>query len=263
MNKNKMRSFIIFLPFAFAIGSFVLFIRCYLKLKTASGEIAMILTSSMTRYRNMCIFCLIVGFILLLIKSIYEYIEIKNNISIYEQDGILDKISTRRFNNELVVNNIAVSEAKLTNIDEETIINDLLVGRKLNVKFVGTNIKEKLYRFNGYNEKSNTIELSVVKNANEPIKKEYILSRLNKDGFKKCSVCNNLLASDAKTCVHCGTLLEKEEKKSTSLFNPVKFVLNIIVILLCIILILLVVNKISDQTEINRDNLNIKTVETK
>ena len=71
-------------------------------------------------------------------------------------------------------------------------------------------------------------------------------------------------------CVHCGTMLKNEkvvtkEKvviKEQSTFNPVRFVINLIIILLCIILVLLFVNKISRQNDINNNNLNIKTVDS-
>ncbi len=94
-------------------------------------------------------------------------------------------------------------------------------------------------------------------------------SKLQEKDFTRCKNCNHLIAKEAVMCVNCGILLKKgklvtkEEVvvKEKNTFNPIKFVINLIIILLCIILVLLFVNKISRQNDINKSNLNIKTVD--
>lgn len=52
-----------------------------------------------------------------------------------------------------------------------------------------------------------------------------------------------------------------EDKREYTLSSPIKFVLNLIVILLCIILILLCINKISLRNRVVKNNFNINTIE--
>lgn len=54
-----------------------------------------------------------------------------------------------------------------------------------------------------------------------------------------------------------------EDKREYTLSSPIKFVLNLIVILLCIILILLCINKISLRNRVVKNNFNINTIEKK
>ena len=49
-----------------------MFLRLYLNI-SGSSEISTIMSLYLIRYRNLAIFCVILGFILLIIKSIVEY----------------------------------------------------------------------------------------------------------------------------------------------------------------------------------------------
>ncbi|MBR2712852.1 MAG: hypothetical protein IKF37_00565 [Bacilli bacterium] len=267
MKNKRLIDFIIFMPFAFSIGAFVIYIRYLLKIKSTTNlEVVALLESSIVRYRNIAIFSLAIGVILLFIKTLYEFLTFDNKTEYVYEENALDRISSRR-----------TTLNKVKAFDETQIINDLLKDKILRVKFIDSNIKEKLVKFSYYNEKEEYLELIDIeenkKDKKEVIpetrKRDYILGKLRERDFIKCKKCKNIIASDAIMCVHCGTMLKNEkvvtkEKvviKEQSTFNPVRFVLNLIVILLCIILVLLFVNKISRQNDINKKNLNIKTVD--
>jgi len=266
MKNKRLIDFIIFMPFAFSIGAFVIYIRYLLKIKSTTNlEVVALLESSIMRYRNIAIFSLAIGVILLFIKTLYEFLTIDNKKEYVLEENALDRISSRR-----------ITLNKVKAFDETQIINDLLKDKILRVKFIDSNIKEKIVKFSYYNEKEDYLELIDLEDNKakkevipETRKRDYILGKLREKDFIKCKKCNNMIASDAIMCVHCGTMLKNEkvvtkEKvivKEKSTFNPVRFVLNLIVILLCIILVLLFVNKISRQNDINKKNLNIKTVD--
>lgn len=258
MTKRKIFNFIIFIPFVLSLGAFILYFKYMSEIKAVGAlKVTELMTTSLVRYRNIGVFCLAIGVFLLFIKTILSYFTIDNNYSVREE-RVLDKISSKQ----------EFEEKKYT-FDESNIINDLLNGQTLIANFYNGNKIEKLVKFKNYNKENNTIEFFDLtkenETINEPVKKEYIVQKEESyDGryFKKCHKCNNVIAKDAPMCVHCGTILIKEEKKETkSIFSPVIFVINIIIILLCIILFLLCFNAISKQSKINRGYFNINTIQ--
>ena len=275
MDKKKLWKFCIFVPFALALGAFALYLRYYFELKSKAGtKVTDVLEVSLVRYRNIGIFCLAVGIVLLFIKTLIDYLKIDKEVQVQEEVGVLDRIASKK----------TKTEAKYT-FSENKIITDLLAGKTLKAIFINDKKTSKNIQFKSYDSKKSIIEfydLDPVKEEKvvtpvvapvvvketiaEPIKKEVVVinnepeydSRL----FKKCKKCNKVIAKDAVMCVHCGTVLkEKIKEKKESTFNPVRFALNMIVILLCIILILLVITKINNRVEDNKNNMNLSYVE--
>ena len=269
MKNKKLIDFIVFIPFAFSIGAFLIYIRYLLKLKSTSNlEVIALIESSIVRYRNIAIFALAVGIVLLFIKTLYEFLTIDNKKEVIYEENVLDRISTRKN---------TIREYKT--FDETRIINDLLKDKILKVNFIDSNIKNKLVKFSYYNEKDNYLELidlEEIKEVKKEVipetrKRDYILSKLQEKDFTRCKNCNHLIAKEAVMCVNCGILLKKgkivtkEEVvvKEKNIFNPIKFVINLIIILLCFILVLLFINKITRQNDINKQNLNLSVIDTK
>lgn len=268
MNKQKLWKFIIFVPFALAIGAFTLYLRYYIELKSKAGvKVTDILEVSLVRYRNIGVFCLAVGVVLLFIKTLIDYFKIDDRtVTETKKVSVLDRISSRKEEND----------TKYT-FSENKIISDLLKGKVLKGIFINEEKRVKNIQFKSYDSDKNVIEFYDLDEPKkevivekeviaEPIKNEYVVinnepeydSRL----FKKCRKCNKVIAKDSVMCVHCGTVIKEEKvvEKKESRFNPVRFALNMIVILLCIILILLVINKINHRVETNKENLNISYV---
>ncbi len=268
MNKKKLFNFLIFIPFAIAVGSFVLYFKYLFTIKSAgASKVSEMLTVSLVRYRNIGVFCLALGVFLLFIKTLFDYFRIDDDLNV-RNERVLDKISNR----------IETEDTKYT-FNENNIISDLLGGKVLKAVFHNSDIQNRLISFKGYNSNNNTIEFVDLSKTNKktvkkeetkvissPVINEYVVSKKEPkfDGryFKRCYKCDNVIAKDAVMCVHCGTMLKetKEEKKRT-IFNPIIFVLNLIVILLCIILVLLCLSRITGQSRINRNNLNINTIQ--
>ena len=266
MNKKKLINFIIFIPFALAIGAFILYIKLYLDIKGAS-KVTEIMEVTLVRYRNIGIFCLVIGIILLFIKTLINYFRIDDDIDV-RRERVLDKISSKQKEDSIKYS-----------FNETNIINDLLNGHELKAVFYNQKITEKIVKFKNYDKEKNIIEFYdyskpiVVKNEKivkeektiaSPIKKEYVVSKETYDNryFKKCYRCKKIIAKDSIICVNCGTVLKpnKLEKKKNNSFNPIKFAINMIVILLSIILVLLCINAITKQSKLNRNNFNIQTI---
>ena len=214
MNNKKLVNFIIFLPFAISIGAFILYLRYLFLVKGAKTiKVTEVLGISLVRYRNIALFCLFIGIVLLFIKTLYNYFKSESNIT-YSEAGVLNRISSK----------VEDNYSKYT-FDENTIISDLLGKKKLKARFINSSIDEKMVIFKNYDKKKNIIEF-------------YDLSKEDKK------------------------VKEKNKKvKNKKTFNPVTFAVNMIIILLCIIILLLCVTKIKNQSEINKENLNIKTVQ--
>lgn len=220
MKNRKFINFIIFIPFAISIGAFILYLKYLFTLKGAKTiKITELMEVSLVRYRNIAIFCLLIGVILLFIKTIYEYFKIDKEIKIKEENA-LTKISNKK-----------LDETNKYSFDENEIISDLLGSKNLKAVFINSNVGDRVVKFKRYDKDKNVIEFfDFTKEENEKIsytKKEYIV---------------------------------KEKVKKKNVFNPIKFALNMILILLCIILLLLCFNKIKNQSEINRNNFNINNI---
>ena len=220
MKNRKLINFIIFIPFAISIGAFILYLKYLFTLKGAKTiKITELMEVSLVRYRNIAIFCLLIGVILLFIKTIYEYFKIDKEIKIKEENA-LTKISNKK-----------LDETNKYSFDENEIISDLLGSKNLKAVFINSNVGDRVVKFKRYDKDKNVIEFfDFTKEEDEKIsytKKEYIV---------------------------------KEKVKKKNVFNPIKFALNMILILLCIILLLLCFNKIKNQSEINRNNFNINNI---
>ena len=220
MKYRKLINFIIFIPFAISIGAFILYLKYLFTLKGAKTiKITELMEVSLVRYRNIAIFCLLIGVILLFIKTIYEYFKIDKEIKIKEENA-LTKISNKK-----------LDETNKYSFDENEIISDLLGSKNLKAVFINSNVSDRVVKFKRYDKDKNVIEFfDFTKEDDEKIsytKKEYIV---------------------------------KEKVKKKNVFNPIKFALNMILILLCIILLLLCFNKIKNQSEINRNNFNINNI---
>ncbi len=272
MNKKKIFNFIIFIPFAIAVGSFILYFRYLFAIKGAS-KVTELMEVSLVRYRNIGIFCLAIGVFLLFIKTLINYFRIDDEVEI-RNERVLDRISSKTEN-----------DTYKYSFNENNIINDLLNNQELKAIFYNGKVTERIVKFKNYDKDKNIIEFydytkdKVIKNNNdkviketrviaEPVKKEYVVSN-EKDyditKFKKCYKCKNIIARDSIICVHCGTVLKASKlngNKKTHSFNPIRFVINLIIILLSIILLLLCINVITKQSKLNRNNLNIQNIKT-
>jgi hypothetical protein len=261
MRNRKRVNFIISIPFIISLASFLLYLRYLFLVKSVGTKnVTTIMEASLVRYRNIAIFCLAVGVFLLFLKTLYDFFTLDTS-EVVREEGVLDKISSKTVDNKISYT-----------FDENNIINDLLSNKTLKDTFIGSDVIDMVVKLKNYNKKDKVIEfydltkkpVKVEKEVtviSEPVKKEYIVKKeeihYDKKYFKKCFKCNSIIAKDAPICVNCGTVL-KEDK--TKLFNPVRFALNMIIILLCIILLLLCVNKITRQSEINKSNLNITNI---
>ena len=249
MKRNKIVSFIISMLFTMSFCSFGIYLYYYFKLKnTVNKDVITLMQLSIVNYRNIALFCLIIGLFIVLVRSIIEYIFMyKENSVTYEP---LTKISTRNKTEYLVMKD---TEIKSTS----NMVNTLLKDKILKVKFIDSDTNDRIVRFSKYNEKSNVLELIDISDEDK-VKKDSILYNLNSDRLMLCDVCKNMISKDSNVCIHCGEVIKKEKKQ---VFNPVKLVLNMILILLLIILILLVINKIDYKYKNNSDNLNINIEE--
>ena len=127
MDKKKLWKFCIFVPFALAIGSFFIYLRYYFELKSKAGtKVTDVLEVSLVRYRNIGIFCLAVGVILLFIKTLIDYFKIDKEVSVKEERvGVLDRIASKK----------SETRNKYT-FSENKIISDLLTGKTLKAIFI-------------------------------------------------------------------------------------------------------------------------------
>lgn len=256
MNRKKLINFIIFIPFAIAIGAFLIYFKYMLSLK-GDSKVTELMSATLIRYRNIGVFSLAIGVVLLFIKTLYSYFKIDDTVEI-RNERVLDKISNKQEN-----------ETVNYSFNENNIINDLLAGETLIANFYNGKRTEKLVKFKNYNKDKKIIEFydlskeETNKVVKEERKVEYVVEKNNnydKNLFKKCYKCDKVVAKDAVMCVHCGTMFEKKQDKKKS-SNPVVFVINLIIVLLCIILFLLCFNAIKKQSKINRNYFNITTVE--
>lgn len=263
MKKKKLINFIIFIPFAIAVGSFVLYFKYLFTIKGAS-KVTELMEVTLVRYRNIGIFCLALGVFLLFIKSLISYFRIDDEEEV-RNERVLDKISSKTY-----------EDTSKYSFNENNIINDLLKGQDLKAVFYNGSVTEKIVKFKNYDKDKNIIEFydftkeKTIKNEDrkvvaEQVKEDYVIKKDNYDvnNFKKCYKCKNIIARDSVICVHCGTVLKPNKlnnsNKNTA-FNPIRFVVNLIVILLCIILILLCFNKINNKYNSNRENFNISSI---
>ena len=225
MKKGKLIDFITFIPFLAALAFFIIFIRYYFIIN-GSSEISSIMSIYLIRCRNMAVFCLILGIILMIIKNIVLFIN---------ANKVDNTSKTYALNNEAIVNNV-------------------LKNKDLNVEFIDSNIEDRRMRFIDYNENHNSIsllDLDKDKRGNKFYDSRY---------FIKCCKCDEIISKNAEKCKYCGSV---QNEIKTKKFNPIVFAVNMIIILLCIIVMILVVHKIVEQRNINLSNINIKTVETK
>lgn len=242
MNKGKLIKFIISIPFILALAFFIMFLRYYLNI-SGSSEITTIMNLYLIRYRNLAIFCLIFGFILLIIKSVFDY----KNTNIHVENTnthVLSTISSRN-----------VVENKTYSLNDNRVVNDILNGEILEVKFLDSKIKNRKMKFINYSKENKSISLL-------DLEKEKGVLNYDRRYFTECSKCGSIISKDAPKCLYCNEV-KKEVKKTR--FNPVIFAVNMIIILLSIIVMVLLINKIKLQRDININNINgnIKTVETK
>lgn len=243
MNKRKLVNFIIYIPFILAVFFLIMFIRLYINVGSSS-EISTIMSLYLIRYRNLAIFCVVIGFILLIIKSIFDYINNKNIVK--DNSNILNTISYRN-----------IPEKKLYSLDEDKVVNDLLRGKVLEIKFLDSKLNNRKMKFVNYSKLNNSISLI-------DLEKDKGVINYDSRYFTECSKCGSIISKDAVKCIYCGQI-KKEITKKENKFNPVIFAVNMIIILLSIIVMILLINKIKLQRDINLNNINvnIKTVETK
>ena len=150
MKKGKLIDFITYLPFLAALAFFIIYIRYYFIIN-GSSEVTSIMSIYLIRCRNMAVFCLIIGIILLIIKNIYLFI----NANKYTN------------NQEL--------ETKTYSLTKEYTVNDILKDKIINVNFLNSNIEDRKKKFNNYSEKYNSISLIDLKRGNKFYDSRYFI----------------------------------------------------------------------------------------
>lgn len=159
MNNNKLYRFIIGMVFLISLVAFFMYIRTYLSIKGLSRiGVSSILEISLVRYRNIGVFCLILGFFLMFLNSLFSYINLNRNYYV-KNDRVLDRISNNTYESSVT-----------SSFDENNIINSLLKDKTLKVVFYSSNLKDKIVKFKEYDKKNNRIEFYDL--SNDDIYKE-------------------------------------------------------------------------------------------
>ena len=106
MKKGIIIDFIVSLPFIAALAFFIMYIRYYFII-SGSSEISSIMSLYLLRCRNLALFCLVIGVILLIIKNVV--LLFKSNESNTQELSINKQETTAKtysLSNEAIVNNI-------------------------------------------------------------------------------------------------------------------------------------------------------------
>lgn len=253
---DKIFKYLSWVPFGVSIGALILYLRYFIMFKLDSN---LVMTNevkeTLNGYLIIVFVALFIGLLIVLFKKIFNLVnsgDKKQEISTKNTD----------LENSEFINAIENNSRVLTNIGDESNF----------MKYVKSNkvIKVKL---------SDPIIGQTVKGKVVDTDEEIEILLLDDDKINdsvRCSKCNKFVSKDAFICTNCGVILNKEALSNIVLdfnkdkevitvkrkkFNFALFIVNFMIIILCIFLIFLIGNKIVNQREMNINNINV--VETK
>lgn len=285
MKFKKVMNYFIWIPFAVAIGAFILYFRYLFEINLfANTPVTAQVNAIMDRYLKIGLFSLFVALLILLVNKISKLFF--NNDKYYEENHPWTKENTIEDTKEEPVtieeNDLEVEDV-ITETEEnddyiireniitnDKISEDIKNNKVLKARFIDRNEEKMIEILTDDEEEIEVLSLDNVVVMPE-IKRQTVIkvdsSKVKIDGFKKCPKCGNFIVDEAVICVHCGILLDKSLKgktdgvrrKDKKIFNPVKFAINGIIIILGLIGIILMCNKIEDQKIINESNINSQT----
>ncbi len=264
MKSNKILNYILWLPFAISIGALVLFLRYFIMFKLDSNLImTKDVKETLNGYLIIVFVSLFVGLLIVFFKKIFALV---NTDKKKDKDNILpsNNWSSNISNDKKVINYVENNSKGITN--ESNFIKYAKANNVIKVKLsdpvTWPKLKGKVF------DTDEDIEILLL---DDDIDYNVIDSI-------KCPKCNKIVNKDAFICTNCGVLLNenllsdvisnfKETKKEEEIikveeqpkkkFNFVLFLVNFMIIILCIFLIFLIGNKIVNQRDKNYSNMNI------
>lgn len=256
---DKIFKYLSWVPFGVSIGALILYLRYFIMFKLDSN---LVMTNevkeTLNGYLIIVFVALFIGLLIILFKKIFNLVnsgdkkeEIKevkvSNTSNKEDNAFIDAIES---NSRILLN--VVDESNFM----KYVKSNKVIKVKLSEPIIGQTVKGK------------------VVDTDEEI--EILLLDDEINDLTRCPKCNKMVSKDAFICTNCGVILNKEVLNDIVLdfnnehevvevkrkkFNFALFLVNFMIIILCIFLIFLIGNKIVNQREMNINNINV--VETK
>lgn len=256
---NKILKYLLWLPFAVTIGAFALYLRYIIMFKMNSNiVITEEVNNTLNGYLIVGFISLFIGLLIILFKKI---INLTHNNMIDKKEIDISSSTDQDFINAIEGNSGVIEHEEESNFMRD-IKSDNIITIKLDRNTNNSMVSGKIV---GTNKNVNILlsndDMNIISNNN--IKQQ-----------KQCPKCNNILDIDAIICTNCGILLDRsildvfnkkefDEIRSKRKLPFVNFLINFIVILLCIFLIFLISNKIINQREENYNKMNIDITEKK
>ena len=221
---KKVLKYMLWIPFAVSIGSFALYLRYIIMFKLDSNIIVTDqIKNTLNGYLIVAFTSLFIGLVIILFKKIMNLIH-NNKTNIIKLES--------------------KEEIKENNMDKSFI--DAIENRQT-VEYKESNFMRDI--------RNNDIVRIHIDNSNKDMIKNQ----------KKCPKCGNIVDEEAIICTNCGILFDKSIlncfKKQNEVVikrkSPIlNFIINFIVIILCIFLIFLIGNKIINQRNENFNNIS-------
>lgn len=264
------------IPFGISIGALILYFRYLIMFKMDSNIIVTdVIRATLNQY-------LIVTFVSLFIGLLFI---------------LFDKLKDLKETQKIIKEDVKIENE---NIDASSIDEDFINAIENNSRVLNTNSNSNFMKYVKSNKVirvklSNSINNTTLKGKIVDTDEDIEILLLDEDiedlNFKKnvmspikCTKCGNILNEDAFICTNCGVILNKEilnsiiidynnklkrEDKTEKIIMPkkrnfsiIRFLANLLVIILCLFLIFLIGNKIINEREINFNKMNITDVET-
>lgn len=264
------------IPFGISIGALILYFRYLIMFKMDSNIIVTdVIRATLNQY-------LIVTFVSLFIGLLFI---------------LFDKLKDLKETQKIIKEDVKIENE---NIDASSIDEDFINAIENNSRVLNTNSNSNFMKYVKSNKVirvklSNSINNTTLKGKIVDTDEDIEILLLDEDiedlNFKKnvispikCTKCGNILNEDAFICTNCGVILNKEilnsiiidynnklkrEDKTEKVimskkrkFSIIRFLANLLVIILCLFLIFLIGNKIINEREINFNKMNITDVET-
>lgn len=217
---KKIIKYLLWIPFAISIGAFALYLKYIIMFKLDSNIIVTDqINNTLNGYLIVAFTSLFIGLVVILSRKIMNLVHSNKNI-IKEEINTSNNSIDQEFINAIENNKI---DSKESNFMKDIKNND------------------------------------VVKIHIDNLSKDKIIDK------KECPKCGNIVDKDAIICTNCGILFDKSIlnyfQKSNDVIvkrkSPIlNFIINFIVIVLCIFLIFLIGNKIVNQRNENISNIS-------
>lgn len=250
---KKVVKYILWLPFAVSISSFLLYFVYAIRIKFKNLAVTESMQNSLKLYLIIGLISLFVGLFVVFIKKTILLFKMDNEENVRENNVKEKKIKEQKVSNKVI--SIPKKE------QEETISKNELILKILNPVFKDNKITGTLDTTN----QDVTVYLDKEEEKQEVIKENEIVDDLLIDS--NCPECGYPISKDAAICPHCGILFdekvlgiiksnEKKLKKKNKKFSLKKFILDMFLILLFMILIFLVGNMLINKSAENYNNVN-------